>query len=50
MFTLISFILVIIGSINWLCIGLLQYDFVAGLFGSQSNVFSRIVYAIIGLA
>lgn len=50
MFTLICFLLVIIGCINWLCIGLLQYDFVAGLFGSQANVFSRVVYAIIGIA
>ncbi len=50
MITLICFLLTIIGSINWLCIGLLQYDFVAGLFGSQANVFSRIIYAIIGLS
>lgn len=39
-----------IGSLNWLSIGVLQYDFVAGLFGSQANVFSRIVYAIIGIS
>lgn len=50
MITLISFLLVLIGCINWLCIGILQYDFVAGLLGSQANVFSRIVYAIIGIA
>lgn len=49
MLTLISFILLLIGSANWLTIGLLQFDFVAGLFGSQSNIFSRIIYVLIGV-
>ena len=50
MLALISFILVTIGSLNWFSIGLLQYDFVAGIFGSQANVFSRLVYALVGIA
>lgn len=50
MISLICFILTLAGSINWFCIGVLQYDFVAGLFGSQANIFSRIVYALIGLS
>lgn len=49
MITLIAFLLLLIGSANWLTIGLLQFDFVAGLFGSQSNIFSRIVYVLIGV-
>lgn len=50
MVTLISSILVALGIANWFCIGALQYDFVAGLFGSQANIFSRIVYVVIGIA
>lgn len=50
MIALISFILVLVGCANWLTIGILQFDFVAGLFGSQANIFSRIVYFIIGVA
>lgn len=50
MISLICFILTLAGSVNWFCIGVLQYDFVAGLFGSQANVFSRIIYALIGLS
>lgn len=50
MIALISFILVLVGCANWLTIGILQFDFVAGLFGSQANIFSRIVYFIIGIA
>ena len=34
---------------NWLSIGLFQYDIVAGLFGYQGSIFSRIVYIIIGV-
>lgn len=50
MISLISFIIVLVGAFNWMCIGILQYDFIAGLFGSQANLFSRIVYAIVGFA
>lgn len=45
-----AFILTCLGGLNWLMIGALQYDFVAGLFGTQANIFSRIVYIIIGVA
>ena len=48
MLTIISFLLTLIGSVNWLLIGLLQYDFIAGIFGYQASVFSRIIYIIIG--
>ena len=50
MLSFVSFVLVCIGAFNWFTIGLLQYDFVAGLFGSQANVFSRLVYALVGIA
>jgi uncharacterized membrane protein YuzA (DUF378 family) len=50
MLAFISFILVCIGCLNWFCIGILQYDFVAGIFGSQSNIFSRLIYTLVGVA
>ncbi len=50
MLSLVSLIILMIGGLNWFCIGALQYDFVAGLFGSQANIFSRLVYIIVGLA
>ena len=50
MLKIIAFILTILGCINWLAIGMLQYDFVAGIFGTQANLFSRIIYTIIGVA
>ena len=50
MLTLISFCLLVVGGINWLSIGILQFDLVAGMFGTQSNIFSRIIYVVIGAA
>lgn len=46
----VTFILTILGGLNWLTIGMLQYDFVAGIFGTQANIFSRLIYALIGLS
>lgn len=50
MITLISFLIVLFGCVNWLSIGMLQYDIVAGFFGTQSSIFSRIVYIFVGFA
>ena len=49
MWRLIAFILTCVGGFNWLTIGALQYDFIAGIFGTQANVFSRFIYVIIGI-
>jgi len=46
----LSLILVIIGALNWLLVGLFQFDLVAALFGGQSAVISRIIYTLVGLA
>ena len=43
-------ILVIIGAVNWGLIGFFQFDLVAAIFGGQSAVLSRIIYALVGLA
>lgn len=50
MISILSFIIVIFGSMNWLSIGLFQYDIVAGLFGYQGSIFSRMVYIVVGVA
>ena len=47
---IVAFILTCLGGLNWLMIGALQYDYVAGIFGTQANVFSRIIYFLIGIA
>lgn len=49
MFNLVSFFIVIFGGINWFCIGLFQFDIIAGIFGSQAHFVSRFFYCIIGI-
>ncbi|MBE5741574.1 MAG: DUF378 domain-containing protein [Clostridiales bacterium] len=49
MFRLFAFIFTCLGGLNWLMIGALQYDFIAGIFGTQANIFSRLIYVVIGV-
>jgi uncharacterized membrane protein YuzA (DUF378 family) len=42
--------LVVIGALNWLLVGVFQWDLVAALFGGQSSIVSRIVYSLVGVA
>lgn len=46
----VSLILVIIGALNWLLVGLFQFDAVAWICGGQTAVLSRIIYAVVGVA
>lgn len=46
---IIALLLVIIGALNWGLIGFFRFDLVAAIFG-QMSIFSRIIYAIIGIA
>ncbi len=46
----VALVVVIIGALNWLLVGLFQYDLVAALFNTSSSITSRIIYTIVGLA
>lgn len=45
----ISLILVIVGALNWMAIGLFNYNFVAVLFGIMTSI-TRTIYVLVGLA
>ncbi|GIO87627.1 DUF378 domain-containing protein [Paenibacillus faecis] len=45
----IALTLLIIGGLNWLLVGLFQFDLVASLFGGQDSTLSRVVYVIVGI-
>ncbi len=45
----ITFILLIIGGINWLLVGALGWD-IGEFFGGQEAIVSRIIYILVGLA
>jgi uncharacterized protein len=42
--------LVIVGALNWLLVGLFQYDLVASIFGGQDALLSRVIYTLVGIA
>ncbi len=46
----IALLLIIAGALNWLLVGLLQFDLVAAVFGGQGSFMSRIVYTVVGVA
>ena len=46
----ISLILIIVGALNWLLVGLFQFDLVAWICGGQASLFARIIYSVVGLA
>lgn len=45
----IALTLVIIGAINWLLVGLFEFNLVDTIFGSLS-ILTRIIYIIVGIA
>ena len=50
---ILALALVIIGGLNWGLVAIAQFDLVAALFGldfGETNVATRIVYGLVGLA
>ena len=45
-----SLVITILGAINWLLVGLFQFDLVASICGGQAAVVSRVIYTIVGIA
>jgi len=45
---LITFILMVIGGLNWGLVGIFSFDLVAAIFGAMSLV-SRIVYIVVAV-
>ena len=45
----ITLILLVVGGLNWLLVGLFDFDLVAAIFGDMSAL-SRLVYIVVGLS
>lgn len=45
---IVALSIVILGSLNWFCVGVFSWNFLAWIFGV--GVFVRILYALVGLA
>lgn len=46
---MVTFLLVLIGGLNWLLVGLFSWD-VGMLFGGQGATVSKVVYVLVGLS
>ena len=46
---MVAFLLLVVGGLNWLLVGLFQWD-VGVLFGGMSAMVSRVIYVLVGLA
>lgn len=46
----LALVLLIIGGLNWLLVGLFEYDLVASIFGGQTAFISKVIYTIVGIA
>jgi len=46
---LVAFILLVVGGLNWLLLGVFQWE-IGMLFGGMSALVSRIIYILVGLA
>jgi uncharacterized membrane protein YuzA (DUF378 family) len=49
----LALVLVIVGGLNWLLVGLFEFDLVATITGAQfgeTNIISRVIYALVGVA
>lgn len=47
---IIALILTVLGGLNWLSVGLFEYDVVSEIFGGSTEVGSKIVYIVVGVA
>ncbi|OZM55736.1 DUF378 domain-containing protein [Lottiidibacillus patelloidae] len=47
---LLALVLLIIGGLNWLLVGLFEWDLVGGLFGGMDSLIAKIVYILVGLS
>lgn len=47
--SVLAYVLLIVGGLNWGLVGLFGFDLVAGIFGDMT-LLSRVVYSLVGLS
>ncbi|MBO0474376.1 hypothetical protein IGL98_001420 [Enterococcus sp. DIV0840] len=45
----VALALLIVGGLNWLLVGLFEFDLVATIAGGSTTIFAKIIYVIVGL-
>ncbi|MEI6238563.1 MAG: DUF378 domain-containing protein [bacterium] len=47
--SMITFILLVVGGLNWLLVGLFNWD-VGLLFGDAGNIVAKVIYVLVGVS
>lgn len=47
---LLATILIVVGGLNWGLWGILEFDLVAAIFGGNTTMLAKAVYALVGIA
>lgn len=45
-----TLLLIIVGGLNWLLVGIAEFDLVAAIFGGAMAPLARIVYVLVGIS
>ena len=45
----IALTLLIVGGLNWLLVGLFEFDLVAMIAGGSTTIFAKIIYIVVGI-
>lgn len=46
---IIALALLIVGGLNWLLVGLFEFDLVATIAGGSTTIFAKIIYVVVGI-
>ena len=46
----IALILVIVGALNWGCVGLFGIDVISSILGGPTTIIARIIFSLVGIA
>lgn len=46
---IIALVLLIVGGLNWLLVGLFEFDLVAAISGGSTAILAKIIYIIVGI-
>jgi hypothetical protein len=46
----IAFVLLVIGGLNWLLVGIFQWNLVEAIFNSWAPIITTVVYVLVGLS
>lgn len=47
---MVTYLLLVIGGLNWILVGIFGWDLVGKIFGGMETTVSRVVYILVGLS